>query len=211
MGAIRAIFFVGGSTMKTPRLLGAIAAVAFTALSSNAIAATVSLNSNIQCSEGNANTISVGDVTGNNGGADDCWGAYDGNDPGPGGAFELDGVEYTFLTKYEFDNGTGVTEGADIGLTWTQGTSGTWTITSAIGQDFLIVLKASSTPGYGVWSFFGDPNNTSTSGTFDVAWNKDLSHLAIYVAPIPIPAAGLMLIGALGGLGFVARRKRRAA
>ncbi|MFV0514218.1 MAG: VPLPA-CTERM sorting domain-containing protein [Jhaorihella sp.] len=30
------------------------------------------------------------------------------------------------------------------------------------------------------------------------------------VAPIPVPAAGLMLAGALGGLGFAARRRKRA-
>ncbi|SDF69540.1 VPLPA-CTERM protein sorting domain-containing protein, partial [Salipiger thiooxidans] len=31
------------------------------------------------------------------------------------------------------------------------------------------------------------------------------------VTPVPLPAAGILLIGALGGLGFASRRKKRLA
>jgi len=37
------------------------------------------------------------------------------------------------------------------------------------------------------------------------------SDVAVPVAPIPLPAAGFLLIGALGGLGLAARRRRRGA
>ena len=39
----------------------------------------------------------------------------------------------------------------------------------------------------------------------------ELSHVSLYAAPIPLPAAGILLISALGGLGFAARRRRKAS
>lgn len=59
-----------------------------------------------------------------------------------------------------------------------------------------------------------------TTGAALLAWsvdstgrtNQGLSHVTIYTKPavIPVPAAGLLLIGALGALGL-AKRRRRAA
>lgn len=49
------------------------------------------------------------------------------------------------------------------------------------------------------------------AGEFKV---KEISHVSLYVsnmAPIPLPAAGFLMLGALGGLGLLARRRRRAA
>jgi hypothetical protein len=52
---------------------------------------------------------------------------------------------------------------------------------------------------------FFDDNGAGPDRDFD-----DLA-MRIDVAPVPVPAAGLMLVAALGGLGAVARRKRALA
>lgn len=197
-----------------------------------ASAASITLESLGQCSADPStatNGIVVGDVTGNLGGATDCWGTVDGNDP-EGDGFTYAGVSYGFISKVEElkdDDGFVIgekTEGTDIGLTVNDGlgsSSGTWAfdgLPSGLG-DFLIVLKAANSPGYAVWSFFGDPANTSVYGSWNVAWTAGessnpagLSHLSVYAAPnvVPLPAAGWLLLMGLGGLGFASRRKRKA-
>lgn len=57
-----------------------------------------------------------------------------------------------------------------------------------------------------------------SGGLLEINWmavsgtGGGLSHFTEFgVAPIPLPAAGFLLIGALGGLGFAARRRRRTA
>lgn len=56
--------------------------------------------------------------------------------------------------------------------------------------------------GLATFSWAGNmPNQSNLNVTFKLT----------DVAPIPLPAAGLLLLGALGGLGAMARRKRAAA
>lgn len=53
-----------------------------------------------------------------------------------------------------------------------------------------------------------------TSFDWSTATGQGISHISFYdsgATPIPVPAAGLLLITALGGLGFAARRRRKAA
>ena len=52
--------------------------------------------------------------------------------------------------------------------------------------------------------------NGLVSGTWGVSGSNSLSHVSLYanVAPIPLPAAGFLLIGALGGLGLMRRRRK---
>ena len=183
-------------------------------------AATVTLTSAIQCSANNAvNGISESDVTGNMGGASDCWGTNNGNDSqqtgtGSGDGFIIDGMLYGFVSKKDIDENK--ITGADIGLTvgGTPSTSGTWAVDAtkfAPYGDFLIVLKAANAPGYAVW-LFEDGHSASTSGTWNVAWNKNLSHLTVYakLAAVPVPAAFSLLLLALGALGAVSWRRRSA-
>lgn len=65
--------------------------------------------------------------------------------------------------------------------------------------------------GTGALSFTTDQE--FTIGFFDGIQNDLGTTLTYYVsagqvAPVPVPAAGLLLAGAVGGLGYVARRRR---
>jgi hypothetical protein len=83
--------------------------------------------------------------------------------------------------------------------------SGSWSIDSLKGLSHVaIALKAGN--GFGLFRI----------NTLAGRWTsgKDLSHASVWYsgtpAAIPLPATGLLLIGALGGLGL-ARRRRKAA
>lgn len=95
--------------------------------------------------------------------------------------------------------------------------SGTWSVDSwaGIGQAML-VLKG----GNGFAAYLLDLTAGLTGGwntqALTVGRNDNqpaLSHVSLYTtpAPIPLPAAGFLLLGALGGLGVMARRRRRTA
>ena len=184
----------------------------------SASAAPIVLDSSLSCNLGNAiNGISVTDVTGNMGGANECWGTYNGNDPGPSGdGFSIGGTIFDFVAK---ENTPGILEGVDIGLVVnpdTGATSGSWSFDSSkfAPTEFLIVLKAANSPGFAAWIFDG-PEAASDAGTWLVAWTnqngvqQDLSHLSIYApTPIPVPAAVWLFGSGLLGLIGVARRKR---
>lgn len=127
----------------------------------------------------------------------------------------FDHQDWSFLTKVNTGDNGGTTEGTDIGLTLdpdTGGSPGNWTVdpgTLSIYERIVIVLKQGST--WAAYLYEGDiPEGGSfSSAAFDQSGG--LSHFTIYagpMAPIPLPAAGFLMLGALGGLGVAARRRK---
>ena len=194
------------------------AIAAFGLFSLQATAAPVLLNSSLSCSAGNAiNGIDVTDVTGNAGGANECWGTFNGNDPGPSGdGFDVGGTIFDFVAKEDTPGGL---SGADIGLSVSPtggASSGTWAYDSSkfAPTEFLIVLKAANNPGFAAWLFDG-PEAASDAGTWLVAWTnqygnpRDVCDLSVYApAVIPVPAAVWLFGSGLLGLVGIARRRR---
>lgn len=158
--------------------------------------------------------------------ADDCFGTVlpeptndsntDLNQSTFGGVTGLFGItDWDLLTKLDI-GGSG--SGADIGLDVDLGAGSgphTWSVDAGSLDMFdriAIVLKQGRT-----WAAYLFEGTIPESGEFFTSAFEQpngLSHFSIYTGPrvpeVPIPAAGLLLIGALGGLGLASRRRRRA-
>jgi len=99
--------------------------------------------------------------------------------------------------------------------------SGTWSISQALFDSYarlMVVFKgpdqASPVQPKGVVAYL----LSDITGTYDTPFNNpmggqpnpmDISGVSLYAA-IPLPAGGLLLLTALGGLGIAARRRRKA-
>lgn len=149
------------------------------------IGETQALVLNNQCSLGQAvNTISTSDVTGNMGGATDCFGVFVGSDPGPGSELSHEGINWAFVSGVDLSGDKQITEGTDIGLFLDVnpgGTSGTWSYDASVfsSSSFLIVLETANASGWAAYLFDG-VSASSSSGTWFVAWNNALSYMSVY-------------------------------
>lgn len=176
--------------MKTRLILAASFAMLWMASAAQADPMVVD---SLSCNDGNAiNGVSVDDVTGNSGGSSDCFGTFDGNDPGSSGdGISIDGTIFDFIAKADIsDSGGQSLSGADIGFKIYDDTgdcvvpdSGGMSGASATGcwaydpslfsaDAFVVVLKGASKPGWAAFLFEGD-DAASYFGSWSFGWQPN--------------------------------------
>lgn len=122
------------------------------------------------------------------------------------------GSTYSFIDKYTRDTNSNL-NGYLIGSTGSN--SGTWSFTLPVVAGFVwenLVLAFKSGQGQfdPDWVAFKLTDYT-TSGSWTIS-SQGLSHINLYgqlvPATVPVPAAGLLMVGALGGLAALRRRRK---
>ena len=102
-------------------------------------------------------------------------------------------------------SGTMTFDGAILGLiTTTAGLAATDSILGAIGTSYDLFRNRGLEPS-DVTTFIGDTLTASLRASQPGDWLR-----VITVAAVPVPAAGLLLVGALGGLAALRRRRSKA-
>jgi hypothetical protein len=114
-------------------------------------------------------------------------------------------------------DGASLVPGVEILVTGVKSLSGLWEILVPTGftlTNAFIALKSGEGQLDPDFALFSIPDGI-LSGSWSIdAGNQSLSHISLYgtlvPATVPVPAAGLLLIGALGGLAALRRRRTLA-
>lgn len=154
-----------------------------------------------------------------------CFAFGIGNISGNAGGGDLDPLYALFSTSFgaghllidKSDDGTsGLKPDALIGAL-TSGLGGSWSfLLPDAGAGFawtnvILAFKSGNGQLNPDWAAFLVPDGV-TSGDWAISDKQALSHANLYAqkvpASIPLPAAGILLVGALGGLAALRRRRR---
>lgn len=114
------------------------------------------------------------------------------------------GSGYILLDKDEEGNaGNSILSIRGIGQT-----SGDWSYTAdSIYKAFVLVLKSGGNDRSPDWGAFALGNASSGNGRWSIS-PTELSNAQLFAQVVPIPAALPLMLGALAGLGLIARRKK---
>ncbi len=157
----------------------------------------------------------VGQLSGNDAIGNDSGSNVDLNNPLNFGGMPLFGAaNWSLDTKIE-SNGTTSPSGILFASFESDLLSGDWSVSSwaGVGKAALVLKGGNGFAAYLLDTTAGLSGEWSTQA-LTVGNNNNqpaLSHVSLYTAPtpIPLPAGGILLISALGGLGFAARRRRK--
>ena len=154
-----------------------------------------------------------------------CSGSFDGNLNGSASEINYLNSVYAGSAPFTFGGTSNDAGNGPFTSNPTVSTNGTLTFDSAISGTFVIGLKASTRHSYYFFNASTPVSSLTFNSTAGVAKNnsgiaQSLSHAALYygngssgggnggpVMPVPEPETYALMLGGIGGLAFIARRR----